>query len=136
MRALNDVEMEQAERYGYISNAACPSQAVNRSGIDISFEDRHSDELSDWRVRMYLIWLCYIYEKFRELKSPLGAIEELILEFRAPTIIDRGYYGLGQIYVGAGAEDPITRERVEKELITLQPFYEEARQTLARIIPD
>jgi len=135
LRALSDAEVIQAEKYSYVVEISDPSKFVNRNGIDISFEDRSPAELSDWRVRMYLVWLCYIYDIFFELRNPLGAIEELILEFRNPIIVDRGTKSLGQIYVGAGAEDPITRERAEKERITLQPFCDDARRLLARVIP-
>ena len=134
LQALNDTELVQAEKYGYVSDAAFPDQVVNRRGIDISFEDRSSEELTDWYIRMYLIWLCYLFEHFCELRNPLGAIEEIVLEFRSPTLIDRGPHSLGTIYVGAAAEGQITRERAENEKKVLIPYYNDAKAILNRVI--
>jgi hypothetical protein len=134
LRALNDVELAQAEKYGYVSDTSDPGQLVSRNGIDISFEDRSSEKFSDWYIRMYLIWTCYLFEHFFELRNPLGAIEELILEFRSPTIIDNGRHSLGTTYVGAGGEGPITRERTKIEKNRIQPYYNDAKEILIKLI--
>jgi hypothetical protein len=134
LHALDDAELARAEKYGYVSDTSFPGELVNRSGIDISFEDRSSENLTDWYIRMYLIWLCYIFENFLELQNPLGAIEELVLEFRSPTLIDHGPFSLGTTYVGAGAEGPITRERAEKEKNRIKPYYNDAKALLRSLI--
>jgi hypothetical protein len=71
---------------------------------------------------MYVIWFCYVYENFLLIDKPLYAVEELILEFKAQSVLDMPGRRLGELYGGAGGWEPTTLER-EKELEFLKLHY-------------
>ena len=47
-----------------------------------------ADDLRDWRTRAYAIWFCYVYENFLIIDKPAYSVEELILEFQSPDVLD------------------------------------------------
>ena len=126
LRVLTSDEIELAIRYSYVGNNVDPTHAVQRAGIPNDLEERPDDDLLDWRTRMYIIWFCYIFENFILMKRPLGAIEELIMEFKAQDVIDLPGRVLGTLYAGAGGREPISAAERIIYLERLQPHYEKA----------
>jgi hypothetical protein len=112
-----------------VADEVDPAAQVIRGGVDFSFAPVPSDDLRDWRTRMYLIWFCYAYENIMLMRKPLFALEELILEFKAPGIIDMPYRRLGSLYAGAGGFSDSDADRAE-HLESLKPHYERATALL------
>jgi hypothetical protein len=79
---------------------------------------------------MYIIWFCYIYENLGLIRKPSGAIEEIILEFKAPGTLDVSGRRLGTLYAGAGAADPLSALDLENRLEKLKPHYDKAIRLL------
>ncbi len=123
LRALSAEELGLARSCGYVADAADPASPVDRAGRDITFDPVPGDSLEDWRVRMYVIWFCYIFENFDVIRRPMGAIEELILEFRASEIIDIPGRRLGTLYAGAGSSDPLRKSTAVLQMERLRPHY-------------
>ena len=126
LRALSVAELALARADGYVDDAVDPRRPVNRAGKDFSFQPLPTDDIGDWRTKVFVIWFCYIYENLRELAKPMGAIEELITEFKAPSLLDISGKRLGTLYAGAGAADPLSANALEREVEDLRPHYDKA----------
>jgi hypothetical protein len=131
LAALSPDELAEARRSEYISDAPESGAQIRRSGIDSSTTGVREHEVRDWRVRMYAIWFCYVYENFTTIEQPLYAIEELFLEFQTNILNSDGeIWGLAQRYAGAGAWDP-TAEELETYHNDLRSYYDNARRLLS-----
>jgi hypothetical protein len=115
-----------AGRNGYVQDSVDPSELVSRAGVDFSDQPLTPNDLDNWRAKFFLIWFCFIYENFQALAKPMGAIEELVMEFKAPSILDLENARLGSMYAGASASDPLTPDELQREAVCLKPHYEAA----------
>lgn len=131
LQLLSADELTLARAYGYVADKVDPAAPVARAGRDITYDPLPGDTLDDWRVRMYVIWFCYIFENFAVIESPMGAIEELILEFRADENIDIPGRRLASLYAGAGAADPLAAAEMKAQIEELQLHYIKAVLLLA-----
>jgi hypothetical protein len=84
---------------------------------------------------MYVVWFCYIYENFAVIRRPLGAIEELTSEFKAPDVIDTPDQRIATAYAGVGAEDLLPPSKRLAHLKNLKPHYEKAVLLLTSLYP-
>lgn len=133
--ALTDTEITEARELGYVADGVLPHAAIH---CDRALNHIHkppiSDGLSDWRNRMFLVWFCYLFENFDVLRSPLGALEELILELHGgPTSWDMDLgnpAGFAQLWAGAGAGDPLSDRERKEERWRLEPYYRSALREL------
>jgi hypothetical protein len=123
--ALGAEEVAEAERRGYVMDKTDPSEPVCRPGIDNCFE-LIQDSMQDWRARMYVIWFCYIFDHFEEISKPLFAIEEIILEFKAPDLVDLPGKRLGTLYAGAGGAEPVSKSNRARHVEFLTPHHAKA----------
>ena len=130
LQLLSADELTQARAYGYVADKVDPAAPATRAGRDITHDPLPGNSLEDWRVRMYVTWFCYIFENFAVIQRPMGAIEELVLEFRASDIIDLPGRRLGTLYAGAGSADPLTESELVKQTEELWPHFLKA---LARL---
>jgi hypothetical protein len=126
LRALTAAEIEQARASAYVAETADPREAVKRRGLNNYLERWAYDDIEDWRTRMYAIWFCYVYENFLFIDRPLYAIEELILEFRGPELLDLPDRKLATLYAGAGGTEPTLPEERTRHLGFLKPHYARA----------
>ena len=131
--ALTPSEVSLARADGYIEDEVNVSEPVNRAGVDFSFQPLTTRDLGNWRTKVYLIWFCFVYENLSTMRKPMGAIEELITEFKAPDILDTGYTRLGSLYAGAGAADPLTSGDLQQEIVRLKTHYDRAVELLQSI---
>ncbi len=126
LTALTHAEIEESRRRGYIELDVNPFARVKRKGIDIYQTDLPAEDVCVWQTRVFLVWFCYVYENFIILAEPLYAVEELVLEFRGPEILDKPQKRLATLYAGAGGEKtPLLEERL-RELISLAEHYQTA----------
>jgi hypothetical protein len=136
---LSPGECGFARSHGYIGDhgdpGGDPGQANGHAGLDASDLPLATNLLSDWRTRLYIIWFCYLYENLGALPRPMGAIEELVLEFKAPAILDFRGRRIATLYAGAGADDPLSPEDLARELKALAPHYRLALSLLGSIEP-
>jgi hypothetical protein len=127
LRVLSAQEMALARAAAYVADdAADPSEPVRRAGLDNCTDPPTFSDMQDWRIWMYVIWFCYIYENFSVIRMPLMAIEELILEFKAPNVLDTPDRRIASLYAGAGARDPISEPERASEMQELKPHYDKA----------
>lgn len=115
LQALSADEIKLARQAGYVADSTNPSEEVSRAGIDIDrLEEYMPDDtsLSDWRIRAYVVWFCYIFENIRSIRRPISAIEELVYEFRAPSNLDFAASRIAGLYAGVGASD-LERDEIE-----------------------
>lgn len=131
LQLLSADELTQARAYGYVADKVDPAAPATRAGRDITYDPLPGDTFDDWRARMYVIWFCYIFENFAVIQRPMGAIEELILEFRADESIDIPGRRLASLYAGAGAADPLTEAEMKTQIEKLQLHYIKAVLLLA-----
>lgn len=131
LRVLVSDEIEQARARGYVADTVDPHELL-RPGIDFSLETCPSNDIRDWRTRTYMVWFCYIYENFTKIRRPLYAIEEILLEFRVPSVIDLPDKRLGTLYAGAGSVGPLSDSEIKKYLQDLKPHYEKAIELLTK----
>ncbi|HWT97780.1 MAG TPA: hypothetical protein VN229_09185 [Terriglobales bacterium] len=129
---LSPGELDLARLHGYVGD---PGGDICRAGEDASDLPLPTNVLSDWRCRLYIIWFCYLYENLAAMPRPMGAIEELVLEFKAPVILDFRGRRIGALYAGAGADDPLLPEDLARELKALAPHYRLALSLLGSIEP-
>lgn len=132
LTALTTAEIEQARLAGYLASVAYAREPVRRAGLNNYTEPRADDDLQDWRTRMFIIWFCYIYENFLLIHQPCYAIEELILEFKAPGALDTLGRRLGTLYAGAGGSEPTSPAERTRLLQLLRPHYAVAIALLDR----
>lgn len=132
LRVLTLGEIDQARSFAYIADTEDPSASIGREGVDYSLVFPDYD-ITDWRIRIYIVWFCYIYENYNIIQSPDGAIYELILEFKAPDIVDISGRRLGTLYAGAGYQ-PLTEYERKREIELLKPHYEKALRLLEQYI--
>ena len=101
LAALNENEIAEARRYGYIADDTDPSAPVGRECSDpllCTVEmTEHGNDIRAWRSRIYVIWFCYVFENIEAIRRPLYAVEELFLHFQSNLIVE-----LAQMYAGAG----------------------------------
>jgi hypothetical protein len=126
LSALVPGEIERARAAGYVADKIDPGSPVKRAGTDNYAEPRANDDLHDWRTRMYVIWFCYLYENLLVVEKPLGAIEELILEFKAQDVLDTLDCRLATLYAGAGGDGPSSSAERSREVCFLKPHYTKA----------
>jgi hypothetical protein len=115
-------EIEVAKQAGYITTELEVSKSINRLGNGACL-DQPPAHMQDWRLRICLIWFCYIYENLKQIRRPMGAIEEILVEFRFPEQIDLPNSRLGTLYAGAFAWDPLNLGELERHLEYLRPHY-------------
>ena len=72
---------------------------------------------------MYVVWFCWVYEEFLLIGKPAYAIEELIMEFKAPEVIDLPDRRLGTLWAGAGGWEPTAMAERDSLLGSLKPHY-------------
>lgn len=123
---LKPDEINKAREAGYVAETSDPKTPVHRQGLD-NYDEMYIDESpTSWRARMYAICFCYIYENILVIYKPSYAMEELILEFKAPSIIDLPHRRLATLYAGAGGAEPTSPSERLKDLESLKPHYEKA----------
>lgn len=123
--ALSQQELGEAINYGYVKADAPPRYPHGA----FQFPENGSNDLHDWRMRMYVLWFAYLYEIFFKIEKPLRAIEDLFLEFNT-NILNRGKrWGLAQDYAGAGAWDPTDAE-LKLMHSDLRQYYDNALDLL------
>lgn len=119
-------EVRKAELAGYVAASSDLGVIFKRSGEREEMWTPPQD-IKDWRLRVCLVWFCYIYENLEKLARPLGAIEEMLFEFKFPKILDIPEHEyLGHTYAGAAAFDPITAKELVQEKQYLAPHYLDA----------
>jgi hypothetical protein len=124
LTALTLKETELASGAGYLAETVDPREPVRRAGLNNSHIALPAiDDVRDWRTRMYAIWFCYVYENFLLIDKPLYAIEELILEFKAPDVLDTPNRILATLYAGAGGAEPISLPERARQIEVLKPHY-------------
>jgi hypothetical protein len=123
LRALSPAELELARAAAYVADAVDPREPVSRVGLNNYDAPPAEDDLRDWRTRMYVIWFCWIYENFFIIGKPACAVEELILEFKAPDVIDLPAERLGALWAGACGWEPVPSAECERLLGSLKPHY-------------
>jgi hypothetical protein len=132
LRALTQEEIGHARSAAYVSDKSDPREPVRREGLNNYSDPYLGDDILDWRVRTYIIWFCYIYENLRLIRSPLEAIEEILLEFKAPEILDVPGRRLATLYAGIGGHDPLSEHDLINQLEKLRPHYDKAVKLLER----
>ncbi|HVI87272.1 MAG TPA: hypothetical protein VM659_03165 [Dongiaceae bacterium] len=132
---LSPAELGFARSHGYIGGDSDPGGAIGRAGLDASGLPLATNLLSDWRTRLYIIWFCFLYENLGVLPRAMGAIEELVLEFKAPEILDFRGRRIATLYAGASADDPLSPEDLARERKALAPHYRLALSLLGSIEP-
>jgi hypothetical protein len=125
LQSLTMAEVNQAYSFSYVADSDDPSEPVIREGIDTSLVPYPGDAVSDWRVRIYLVWFCYIYENLNVIQNPNGAIDELVYEFQGIDIIDLPGRRLATLYAGTG-HTPLSDDERKRETEFLKPHYEKA----------
>jgi hypothetical protein len=124
LRALTAEEIDQARIAGYAAESVELRAPVRRSGLDNCQEAGPTDDIQDWRIRMYVIWFCYVYEHYRVIPAPAYAIEELVLEFQAPEALDTGDLRVATAFAGAGGGlELLSPTEREDQLRALKPLY-------------
>jgi hypothetical protein len=123
LSALTSAETKKARDAGYIADEVDPRSSVRRAGINNYVEPRADDDLRDWRTRMYVVWFCYVYENLSLIERPLYALEELVLEFKAPDVLDMPGRRLATLYAGVSGAEPISPAERNKQLQLLKPHY-------------
>ena len=126
---LTGEEIELARAAAYVADSPDPATPVCRPGIDW----HRALVLADWQNRTYVVWFCYLFEQLGVMKKPMGAVEELILEFRAPSMLDVSGRIIGALYAGAGAWDPLSCSEMRRERQNLKPHYEKGLRLLETI---
>lgn len=125
LRALSPEEIQLARSSGYIAQSVDPSDPVRRTGID-NYSQPLLGDIRDWRTRVYIIWFCYIYENLDKIAKPFEAVEEIIMEFRAPDVIDMPGRRLGTLYAGMGGTNPASVSERKHSQERLKPHYDKA----------
>jgi hypothetical protein len=131
--ALSVEEIGLARAAGYVAEGTDPRSRVRRGGLDNSDELPPPDDVQDWRTRLYTVWFCYIYENLLNILKPMGAIEEIILEFGAPDVLDTAERRLGTLYAGAGSADPLSGSELQVQLEKLTPHYARGVELLGTV---
>lgn len=132
LSAFSVEEITKARAAAYIADAVDPEAPVCRRGIPNYDEAPGLDDIQDWRNRMYVVWFCYLYENLLIIRKPLLAIEELILEFKAPELLDLPDRRLATLYAGAGGAEPLSLTDRFREADYLRPHYAKAIEILEK----
>jgi hypothetical protein len=137
-KALTAEEISKALASGYAAVQSNPGDDVlHRQTYGVDMVPLGNAGLSDWRNRMFLVWFCYLFENFEAVRTPMAAIEELILEFGCgPREFDEDLPPFAQLYAGAGAHDPLTRAKAISEQAFLSAYYNRAIDLLERHRPE
>ena len=125
VRVLTEDEIDQARSFAYVAGTSDPRTPARREGADTSLAPYHSYDISDWRIRIYIVWFCYIFQNYNLIHDPRTAICELILEFKAPDIVDLACSRLASLYSGAGIS-PLSDYERKSDIEYLKPHYEKA----------
>jgi hypothetical protein len=126
---LTPEEIENARSAAYVADGIDPLSPVCREGLN-NYDDPYlGDNIFDWRVRMFIIWFCYLYENFSLIHNQLGAIEEILLEFKVPGIVDLPGRILSTMYAGSFYGD-LPDDGVAFQLGLLKPHYEKGIELL------
>jgi hypothetical protein len=129
LSALSDDEIARARLLGYVAEVD-PAGSVSNDRALNYWDPIGPDDIANWRVRMFIIWFCYLFENLERLQRPMYAIEELILEFQGREILDGPNPRLATIFAGAGARDPLSAAELRDEKEFLQPYYNHAIELL------
>tara|TARA_R110002110_G_scaffold286844_2_gene501163 strand:+ start:64 stop:549 length:486 start_codon:yes stop_codon:yes gene_type:complete len=131
--ALSQDEIASAITAGYIAKEMTASPLVTNSitlSTELSLPDNIPDTLDDWRNRIFLVWFCFIYEKFTHLPRPLCALEDVFLELQGgPSEFDRHLSRMCELYAGCGAWELEEVERAngyQRHTDFLLPYYQSA----------
>jgi len=100
--------------------AADPSEPVRRPASTTVPTRRLSAICRLARLDVCHLVLLHL-RNFCVIRMPLMAIEELILEFKAPNVLDTPDRRIASLYAGAGAEDPISEPERASEVQELKP---------------
>ena len=125
LNVLSQQELSEAIKFGYVKSNLPPSHPEGAAPCS----EVGSDELQDWRMRMYILLFAYVYEAFFEIEKPLRAIEDLFLEFRTNILNGDQAWGLAQDYAGAGAWNP-TQDELKRAHSDLRQYYDRALDLL------
>jgi hypothetical protein len=131
LRVLTVEEIERARSAAYVADVSDPREPARRGGLNNYPRPYFDDDIFDWRLRMYIVWFCYIYENLSLIRKPLGAIEEILWEFKAPEILDLPGRRLASLYAGAGTA-ALSAHDLKNQLEYLKPHYDKACCLLAQ----
>jgi len=123
--ALSPQEKAIAEQHGFILRAL--STPVEKQRF---IPPAGNDDPDDWRVRMYAIYFCYVYENFFEIDHALSVIEDLFLTFQTNVLNGDRFPGLAQQYAGCGSWEPMGREALKEQHQKLRFYYDNALRLL------
>ena len=132
LEALTKDEVELAISGSYVVETSDPSTPVRRNGLENYDWPYLRDDIRGWRIRTYIIWFCYLYESFHLLQKPMGSIEELLMEFKAPEILDVPNRRLATLYTGVSGADPFTANGIEDQRLKLHSHYDKAINMLRK----
>jgi hypothetical protein len=133
LEALSVEEIGLARAAGYVVDRTDPRSNVRRAGLDNLGQQVTRSDIRDWRTRIYTVWFCYIYENLLNIADPMGAIEEIILEFGAPGVLDIAGHRLGTLYAGAGSSDPLAASELQVQLEKLRSHYARGVELLGTV---
>lgn len=119
-------EIEYAILASYVADTANPADPVKRDGLDNYDWPYLRDDIQDWRIRIYIVWFCYLYEALHMMQRPLRALEEVLVEFKAPQILDLAGRRLATLYSGVGLADPLSTNELKNQRQKLKPHYDKA----------
>jgi len=131
LKVLSQQELGEAIKFGYVRSTLSPSHPEGA----MPHSEVGSDDLRDWRMRMYFLMFAHVYETFFEIAEPLRAIEDLFLEFRTNILNGGKTWGLAQDYAGAGAWDPTDAE-LKRAHSDLRQYYDRALNLLESWSPN
>jgi hypothetical protein len=132
LRSLATEEVELAISASYVAETSDPRKPVRRQGLDNYDWPYLGDYIRDWRIRTYIIWFCYLYESLHLLKKPLTSIEELLMEFKAPEILDLPGRRLATLYTGVSAADPLSADQIDDQRKKLKSHYDKSLSILEK----
>jgi len=84
LEVLTKDEIKLATAASYVAETSDPGEPVRRNGLDNYDWPYLDDDLSDWCIRMYVVWFCYLYESLYLIHKPMGSIEELLMGIPLP----------------------------------------------------
>lgn len=132
LSALTDRELDLMRRSAYLGSSDGAIRSLPRAGIELGPSHPCLQAPNDTCGRIFIVWFCFLYERFMTLEAPLAALEELVLEFGAPSMLDTPDCALGQDYAGAAGAEPVSDEERARHRRWLAPPYAKAVDLLHR----